>query len=177
MIIKLLLSIFLMIFATLSTVSAYECDRKTVKGKDFEKEVVIYCGEAKGFSLETINYMSRPETDFVFKYGDKVIHKITNSDYFYVNLEKIFTVKGNKVLLVGLSKGGKICPAVYKFITVAPDGTGKATKEFGTCSDLIETSVKDDTIVVSMPKLSGKGKEVYIYKDGVVTKQGAQRKK
>lgn len=167
----------ILFFISSDAFASYECDRKTVKGKDYEKEIIVYCGEAKGFTLEKIENQKTLGTDFVLKYGEKTVFKLNNSNYLFVGIDKAFEIKGNKVLLMGFSSGGNLCPRLYRFITVRPDGTAKVTEEFGNCIDEITVSQKDDTIIVTMPKIRGKGMETYIYRNGDLVKGDKPKRK
>jgi hypothetical protein len=79
--------------------------------------------------------------------------------------------------------GGTACPALYYFVTVTKSGA-KATRAFGTCSDLIKVKRTGDSISVSMPGYRGpfeskrsqnraaRENHVFIYHAGVVTENG-----
>lgn len=67
--------------------------------------------------------------------------------------------------------GGTACPVLLRVVTVSAAGL-KASPEFGSCSDLVTQSFDGDVLTVSMPKMQGKGNEVFKYANGAVTQAG-----
>lgn len=163
---KLLFSIFMIFIITSFAYAEYECETKTIETVVAVITKTRYCGDAQGFTLETVEKKDSFSRDYILKYNGKSVLRLVDSEYFIIDLKKAFTIKGDKVVLLELNTGGTACPALYTFVTVKSDGTAKKTEEFGTCSDLVEVFRQADTVIVKMPKLQGTGKETYIYKDG-----------
>lgn len=65
--------------------------------------------------------------------------------------------------------GGAGCPALYHFVELTASGT-KATKEFGTCSDLAKIAKDGKGVVVSLPGRDGD--HIYTYVNGQVMDNG-----
>lgn len=99
-----------------------------------------------------------------------------------LDLSEPYQIGTADVVLV-TDNGGTACPATYYFVTVKEIGI-KVTPSFGTCSDLIKIKRTGDSISVSMPGYLGsfeskraqskaaRERHVFIYRAGVVTKNG-----
>jgi hypothetical protein len=57
---------------------------------------------------------------------------------------------GTKDVVLVQDNGGTACPALYHFVTVSKNGA-RASKAFGTCTDLIKVARRGDAVVVDMP--------------------------
>ena len=69
------------------------------------------------------------------------------------------------------NNGGNACPLLIRIITLSK-GVPKVSPEFGSCSDLVSYTLKDGELQISMPKMQGKGNEVFKFQNGVVTVGG-----
>lgn len=98
--------------------------------------------------------------------------KIYGEGNYTISLEQKFQVGDQDVVLVGHSEGGNACPATYFFVTLKPGNKVEKSPDFGTCSDLVEVKQDAAGIMVNMPKMNGRGKAKYVYKNGVVTENG-----
>ncbi|EER62367.1 hypothetical protein AcdelDRAFT_0051 [Acidovorax delafieldii 2AN] len=93
-----------------------------------------------------------------------------------------YEIGRNDVVLLQ-NNGGTACPALFRFVTVAPNGSS-ATPEFGTCSDIIYPSLDHAHITVAMTaflgpfeppaaqKKAAMTKVVYTFSNGQVTENG-----
>ena len=61
---------------------------------------------------------------------------------------------GNTDVVVVVDNGGTACPATYYFVTVSKTGA-RATKSFGTCSDLATVEKVGNSVRVTMPGFVG----------------------
>ena len=87
---------------------------------------------------------------------------------------------GNTDVVVVVDNGGTACPAMYYFVTVSKAGA-RASKSFGTCSDLANVEQVGNSVRVSMPGFLGshqpesaqlraaKQQHVFTLRGGVVT--------
>lgn len=64
--------------------------------------------------------------------------------------------------------GGSACPLLIRIVTVSK-GAPNVSPEFGSCSDLVSYTLRDGELQISMPKMQGKGNEVFKVQRGVVT--------
>lgn len=99
-----------------------------------------------------------------------------------LSLVEKFQLNTADVVLIQ-DNGGTACPAQYYFITVS-QASAKPTQAFGTCSDLIKTVKRGNSIVVSMPGFTGpfesktaktkatKETHVYSFADGLLKENG-----
>lgn len=99
-----------------------------------------------------------------------------------LDLSEPYQIGASDAVLV-TATGGSACPAVYYFVTVTTSGA-KVTPSFGTCSDLIKVKRNGGSISISMPGYRGpseskraqlraaREKHLFIYRAGVVTKNG-----
>lgn len=87
-----------------------------------------------------------------------------------LSLVGLFRVDDVDVVLVQ-DNGGTACPAFFQFVTVSASGATQSAG-FGTCSDLIKTTQDGNTIVVTMPRMKGKGYAKYVFQKGVVKENG-----
>ncbi len=91
--------------------------------------------------------------------------------------------QGNTDVVLIQDDGGAGCPAVFYFVVTSAGGV-KATKPFGTCSDVILLMQPPDGIVVSMPGFAGpfepqaaqqraaKQRLDFVFRDGVLMQNG-----
>lgn len=106
--------------------------------------------------VESLLYKNRPLSPAVqgYRLGELGTYQIGNVD----------------VILIEAVSGGNACPSLLYFVTVSKSDV-KTTDEFGTCSDLIDVKRVGNSIVVTMPNNDG-GKQVYVFKNGVLTENG-----
>ncbi len=105
-------------------------------------------------------------------------------------IEAVFSVLGNNMNDVVLihDNGGDACPSLYYFITLSKSGA-KPSPEFGSCGEILSIKKEiDDSIIVAMSGYLGpfedtiarerESKKIifFVYKDGVVTKNGKKLK-
>ena len=110
----------------------------------------------------------------------------TNDDNFLMFEEKIVKpeIQGNnslsflKVFKIGeadvvlvQNNGGSACPALFHFVIVTSTSV-KQTPEFGSCSPVVEFKKNGSKLLVSMPKMRGKGRVQYLFEDGVLKENG-----
>jgi hypothetical protein len=69
------------------------------------------------------------------------------------------------------NNGGTACPLLIRIITLSK-GIPQVSPEFGSCSDLVSYTLKGGELQISMPKMQGKGNEVFKVQSGVVTVGG-----
>lgn len=94
-------------------------------------------------------------------------------DGFSLSIEKTFSTADTDIALVMNNSGGTACPVQYFFVSVSSNGVAKMSPEFGTCSDLAKPVQKGAVIIVTMPKMRGKGSAKYVFENGVV-KEGSR---
>ena len=70
-----------------------------------------------------------------------------------IDVGKPFRIGGSDVVLVTII-GGTACPYLYHFVTVTQSGA-KATPEFGTCNESLQTDRKGDAIYLTMHEYRG----------------------
>lgn len=87
---------------------------------------------------------------------------------------------GDTDVVLVVNNGGTACPALYYFVTVSKMGA-RATKSFGTCSDLTSVKQMGNSIRVIMPGYRGphepesaqlraaRQQHVFTFRAGVVT--------
>ena len=76
------------------------------------------------------------------------------------------------VVLVMNNSGGTGCPAQFFFIAVDSSAKTVVTPEFGTCSDLAKMTNSGSKVVVTMPKMGGRGNQSYVFENGIVLENG-----
>lgn len=101
--------------------------------------------------------------------NDKLLR---DSDGFSLSFEKKFAVGNKDVVLIMNNSGGTACPVQYFFVTVTSQGVTKLSPEFGSCSDLAKPIKKGTKIIVTMPKMTGRGNDKYVYYNGILTENG-----
>ncbi|MDH5548209.1 MAG: hypothetical protein OEZ43_21805 [Gammaproteobacteria bacterium] len=82
---------------------------------------------------------------------DKLIYE--EKDYPFVYLNGYFSVGDSTLIVISLTDGGNACPAFYKIIDVKNKNDIFITKEFGTCSDLIQANLDNDRLKITMPSM------------------------
>jgi hypothetical protein len=99
-----------------------------------------------------------------------------------LNLGVPFRIGSNDVALI-VDNGGTACPSLYYLVTVNKDGA-KATKAFGTCSELETIKRTGDSISISMRGFKGpfepaserrkasREHHVFVFRNGIVTESG-----
>jgi hypothetical protein len=97
-------------------------------------------------------------------------------DSMYVSVQEKYKIDNKDVVLISQGSGGNACPATYFFLTVEGD-TAKKSVEFGTCSDIPKIKQEGNTVVLTMPKMQGKGMAKYVYDNGIITENGKVLKK
>lgn len=70
------------------------------------------------------------------------------------------------------NSGGTACPVQYFFVSVTTEGNAKLSPEFGTCSDLAKPAQKGSKIIVTMPKVTGRGNAKYVYENDTIFENG-----
>ena len=103
-----------------------------------------------------------------------------------LDLSEIYPI-GTTDVVLATDNGGTACPAIYHFVTISKSGA-KATRGFGTCSELATVKRTGDSISVSMPgfagpfeskrkqRTAGRETHVFIFRAGVVTENGKRVK-
>lgn len=89
---------------------------------------------------------------------------------FSLFIHSVYDRGDTTALLISVGSGGMACPAEFRFITVGPGGDLSTTDTFGTCSDLPEVAVVNDSITVSLPSMQGVGNESWEYTNGGLKK-------
>lgn len=99
-----------------------------------------------------------------------------------LDLGEVTSIGPTDVVLV-TNNGGIGCPVTYYLVGVTASGA-KATPFFGTCAELISMKRKGDSIVLILPGFRGpaspesaqrraaRQRHVFVYRAGVVTKNG-----
>jgi hypothetical protein len=94
-----------------------------------------------------------------------------------VTVERSLVLEGKTVALLSLSDGGTACPALFRVLSIAPDGEVHTSEEFGTCSDTPRVTPGQTTMQISMPSLDGTGSSTWMYSSGTLHQvQGPKRK-
>ena len=65
-----------------------------------------------------------------------------------LEIGRVFHMNGSDVVLVK-DTGGTACPYLYYLVTIR-DSKAEATKEFGSCTEVVSASRKGDSIVLTM---------------------------
>ena len=117
------------------------------------------------------------ETTITYK-GNKIP---VAEDSMYVSLQEKFKVENKDVVLISQGSGGNACPATYFCfqplrLTLEGDVVKKSV-EFGTCSDIPKIKQEGTTVVLTMPKMQGKGQVKYVYGKGAISENGKLLKK
>ena len=87
-----------------------------------------------------------------------------------LSFENTFRVGETDVVLLQNS-GGSGCPAMFIVLAVSRSGVAQSP-EFGTCSDLIRTSLEGDILTLTQPRFHGKGSARYVFSKGKLTENG-----
>lgn len=87
-----------------------------------------------------------------------------------LSFEEIFKIGNTDVVLIQ-NIGGTACPALFTLVTVSISGLSQ-TPDFGTCSDLAESTTNGKSITITMPKIRGKGMAKYVFTGGKLTENG-----
>ncbi|MDH5548189.1 MAG: hypothetical protein OEZ43_21670 [Gammaproteobacteria bacterium] len=82
---------------------------------------------------------------------DKLLYE--EKDYPFVYLNGFFTIGDSTLIIISVTDGGNACPAFYKIIDVKNRSDIVVTKEFGTCSDLIQAIPEDNRLKITMPSM------------------------
>ncbi|RYH55850.1 MAG: hypothetical protein EON54_12490 [Alcaligenaceae bacterium] len=90
-----------------------------------------------------------------------------NSGLQFLSLYQI----GDADVVVLQSVGGTACPIQLRLVTVRASGL-RVSPEFGSCSELVTHTFDGEVVTFSMPKMQGKGNDVFRYAKGVVTQAG-----
>lgn len=98
--------------------------------------------------------------------------KVFDKGSYTLSIEKRFQLDEQDVVLVSHSEGGNACPAQYFFVALKQNKQPTLSPLFGTCSDLVKVKQEGGSVIVTMPKMSGKGNAKYVFKDGVVLENG-----
>lgn len=98
--------------------------------------------------------------------GDAVLKRYTTATS--VRIVGIYAGAGRTYVLVAVSSGAAVCPMTFSAIDMSAPQP-KVSDEFGTCSDLPKTAVKEGGLVVEFPLMDGSGTETVQYKDGLLT--------
>lgn len=94
---------------------------------------------------------------------------------FSLSFVKQFNFTSKDIILVMNNSGGTACPAQYFFVTLNGATDIQLSPEFGTCSDLIETSQDGKNITVTMLETS-EHQISYVYSNGVISENGTPLK-
>ena len=117
-----------------------------------------------------------PDRSLLFK-GRKLNPSIDGNNS--LGLNNPIQIGDTDVVLV-VDNGGTACPAMYYFVTLSRTGA-RATKPFGTCSDLTSVKQIGDSIRVTMPGYRGphepesaqlrasRQQHVFTFRGGVLT--------
>lgn len=98
---------------------------------------------------------------------------ISKSDGYALDIIKKYTIENNDVVLLMETTGGTACPAKYFFATITtPNGNAQISPQVGNCSDLASPVQQAAKIILTMPKMSGKGQDKYVYENGVISENG-----
>jgi hypothetical protein len=80
-----------------------------------------------------------------------------------IRIEKTFAIEGKTAVLLAISDGGTACPAVYRILSISPDGRIFTSDEFGTCSDLVKATAGKSSLMISMPNMDGKDESSWMF--------------
>lgn len=98
--------------------------------------------------------------------------KLRDSDGFSLSFEQKYTVGDKDIILMMNNSGGTACPVQYFFVSVTTEGNAKLSPEFGTCSDLAKLAQNGSKIIVTMPKMTGRGNAKYVYENDTIFENG-----
>lgn len=140
-----------------SQAGAAEASVRTVAGD------LVAAAKASGGSLSLLKLAGR----VVFDASDSMI-----------SVEKSFTLEGKTVVLLSISDGGTACPAVYRILSIAPDGRTFTSDEFGTCSDTPKVTAGQSSLMISMPNMDGNDDSSWMFAGETLNQvRGGSRKK
>lgn len=75
---------------------------------------------------------------------------------FSLSIERHTAFRGGYALLLMNDSGGTACPAQYRWVLLDATRGLVASPEFGTCSDSVDVSQADNSLMVTMPKADGR---------------------
>ena len=101
-----------------------------------------------------------------------------------LDIGRVFHLQGRDVVLV-TDFGGTACPYLYYLVTIR-DSKAEATREFGSCNEVVSATRKGDAIVLTMHGYRGpfeppadrrraeRELRTFVFTDGKVTEQKAE---
>lgn len=108
---------------------------------------------------------------FVVQLGDRLVARF--DDYFAVSISNSRSTPDAQFVLIELTTGGNACPSTYRALEIKSNGEATLSDEFGNCSDLPSTSLRDGALQVRFPRIGGAAPMLIRMKNG--STQGAQR--
>ena len=103
--------------------------------------------------------------------GKRVSPRLAYDPYAIASPIAKFNLQDSDAILFQQSKGNS-CPGNFVYVTVSVQGA-KVTSNFGTCYDEnIEPIQEGQSISFSMPNAGGKGNTTFVYRGGIVSKNG-----
>lgn len=109
------------------------------------------------------------KVDFINLHG-KTIHIPVAENTMSVSLKEKFPLINRTILVFEENNGGNGCPSTYFVYQIHINGETEKSPSFGTCSDLLQIKQYNDKLVMTMPSMAHKGKDIYVYqfKDGTL---------
>lgn len=126
---------------------------------------------------------AREQTDLTTPYGaisiseDKVLLvngkptiPVVEGDFSLSVKQHTVFQSGYALLIMNIS-GGTACPAQYRWVLLEASGP-KVTPEFGTCSDLVQVTQANNSLMVTMPNMADGRSVLYAFDGSTVFEDG-----
>lgn len=135
--------VFTLLFCCLANSVAADLFRHTVDSFETDQGIVTkrQLGEPEDFGNSSVQVLL----------DKKIVYE--EKEYPFVYLNGFFNVGNRVLLIISLSEGGNACPAYYKIINIQDKQNITVTKEFGTCSDLIQARLEKNSLSITMPAM------------------------
>ena len=89
---------------------------------------------------------------------------------FALSVEQHTAFQSGYALLIMNNSGGTACPVQYRWVLLEGSGP-KVTPEFGTCSDLVQVTQANNSLMVTMPRTDGRS-VLYAFDGSTVFEDG-----
>ncbi len=81
---------------------------------------------------------------------------------FGLTFEKTLQYGDKVAVLVANNSGGTNCPVLFRWIILERRKVN-ISDEFGSCSDIVEVSIKNNVLITEFPKLRSAGTQTFVY--------------